>query len=65
MPQVIANITPDEHKALSQRAKANRRTLGNQLVAEAFASANLPIPEYLNAPAPAPAKSRKKKAACP
>ena len=51
MPQVISNLSTDEHKALARRAKENRRTLGNQLVAEAFEACNKPVPEYLNAPA--------------
>lgn len=48
MPQVVSILTKDEHKQLSQRAKLARRSLGNQLIAEAFQSAGKEVPEYLN-----------------
>ena len=48
MPQVVAILNKDEHKALAQRAKLERRSLGNQLIAEAFLSAGREVPEYLN-----------------
>ncbi len=35
MPQVVAILNNAEHKALAQRAKLERRSLGNQLIAEA------------------------------
>ena len=48
MPQVVAILNNAEHKALAQRAKLERRSLGNQLIAEAFLSAGREVPEYLN-----------------
>lgn len=63
MPQVVSILTKDEHKQLSQRAKLARRSLGNQLIAEAFQSAGKEVPEYLNKPAKrAVKKSAKAKA---
>lgn len=48
MPQVVALLNAEEHKALAQRAKLNRRSIGNQLIAEAFLNEGREIPEYLN-----------------
>lgn len=63
MPQVVALLNEEEHKALAQRAKLERRSLGNQLIAEAFLSAGREVPEYLNKPAKrAVKKSAKAKA---
>jgi len=63
MPQVVSQLTPEEHAALTERAKLNRRSIGNQLIAEAFQSAGRDVPEYLNKPAKrAVKKSAKAKA---
>ena len=48
MPQVVAILNNAEHKALTQRAKLNRRSIGNQLIAEAFLNEGREVPEYLN-----------------
>lgn len=50
MKTVVSIITPEEHAALKVRAKANRRTLGAQLAAEAFATAGLQAPDYIAKP---------------
>jgi cytochrome c553 len=36
MKQVVTRLEDKEHAALSAKAKANRRTMGQQLVAMAF-----------------------------
>lgn len=59
MPQVVSQLTPEEHAALTERAKLNRRSIGNQLIAEAFQSAGRDVPEYLNAPKGAKGKQPK------
>lgn len=48
MPQVVALLNEEEHKALARRAKLNRRSIGNQLIAEAFLNEGREVPEYLN-----------------
>ena len=63
MPQVVALLNEEEHKALARRAKLNRRSIGNQLIAEAFLNEGREVPEYLNKPAKrAVKKSAKAKA---
>lgn len=48
MPQVICNLEKADHDALKLRAKANFRTVGRQLVAEAMQKAGLPVPRYID-----------------
>jgi len=48
MPNVVSILSKEEHAALRERAKANRRSLGSQLVCEAFASIGRQAPHYIS-----------------
>ncbi len=50
MKTVVSIISVEEHAALKQRAKDNRRSLGAQLAAEAFAFAGMQAPDYIAKP---------------